>query len=74
MDVLKLFLSGDLHDREGGGYGYSTTVYLRSVFPGHVLVIEMTLNDKILHVFSKNMSYSFMALLRSYLACLLIDL
>lgn len=29
------------------------TVNLQSVFPGHVLVNELTLNEKILHVFPK---------------------
>lgn len=48
--------------------------YICSAFPGYVLVNEMNLNDKILHVFLKNMNYSFMALLWSYVACLLIDL
>lgn len=37
--------------------------YICSVFLGHVLVNEMNLNDKILHVFLKNMNYSFMVLL-----------
>lgn len=61
---LRLFLSCELHDCEGGGYEYSSAVYLQSVFPGHENELNlMNLKDKILHVFPKNMNYSFMALL-----------
>lgn len=49
---LKLFLSCELHDCKGDGYGCGwTTEYLH---PGRVLINEMPSNYKILHVFPKN--------------------